>query len=152
MPLLADVPLLGSLFRFDAVGTRRTELLIVLTPHVVRNRFEAEMLKQVESARMDWCLSDVIEMHGPVGLRSRRDPAGATEAETIFPEQVSPQELVPTPERYEPTDATPPTESLPTLPISSTQPSPPIDQLAAKESKFRLPRLFGKSEEKPVTK
>jgi len=103
VPLLADLPLLGNLFRFDSVGTRRTELLIVLTPHVVKNQFEAEMLKQIESARIDWCLSDVIEMHGPVGLRSRRDPAGAAEAETIYPEQVSPQEFLPSLESYEPT-------------------------------------------------
>jgi len=60
-------------------------------------------LKQIESARIDWCLSDVIDMHGPVGLRSRRDPAGAAQAETIYPEQVPPQELLPSLEIYEPT-------------------------------------------------
>ncbi len=98
VPLLADVPLLGNLFRFDSVITRRTELLIVLTPHIVHNRLEAEMLKEVESARIDWCLSDVIGMHGPVGLRSSRDPSGAIEAEAIYPEQVAPEAYFPVPE------------------------------------------------------
>ncbi len=85
VPLLADIPLVGALFRFDSSRQVRTELLIVLTPHVVRTRAEAERLKQVESARMNWCLSDVVDLHGAAGLRSRTDPLGAAEAEAIYP-------------------------------------------------------------------
>lgn len=90
VPILADIPLLGDLFRFDSVSTTRRELLIVMTPHVVKNRFESEMLKQVESARMNWCLSDVVNLHGPAGLRSQTDRAGIAESETIYPEQLPP--------------------------------------------------------------
>jgi len=95
VPLLADIPLLGDLFRFDSVSTRRRELLIIMTPHVVRGRFEAEMLKQVESARMNWCLSDVVDLHGPAGLRSATDREGAAEAETVYPTEVMPQQFMP---------------------------------------------------------
>ncbi|WP_197529852.1 secretin N-terminal domain-containing protein [Botrimarina mediterranea] len=73
VPLLADIPLIGDLFRYDAVQQGRTELLIILTPRVIRSELDAEMLKQVESSRMSWVLSDVIEMHGPSGLRTRGD-------------------------------------------------------------------------------
>ncbi len=103
VPILADIPLLGSLFRYDSVTTRRRELLIIMTPHIVRNRFDNEMLKQVESARMNWCLSDVVNLHGPAGLRSQSDRAGAAEAETVYPIQVTPQELT-----SQPTLAPPP--------------------------------------------
>jgi general secretion pathway protein D len=73
VPLLADIPLIGDLFRYDAVQQTRKELLIILTPRVIRSELDAEMLKQVESSRMSWVLSDVIEMHGPSGLRTRGD-------------------------------------------------------------------------------
>lgn len=73
VPLLADIPLIGDLFRYDAVQQSRKELLIILTPRVIRSELDAEMLKQVESSRMSWVLSDVIEMHGPAGLRTRGD-------------------------------------------------------------------------------
>ncbi|MCA9259816.1 MAG: hypothetical protein KDA61_11480 [Planctomycetales bacterium] len=86
VPLLADIPLIGDMFRYDTTSVERTELLIILTPHVVRTRYEAEMLKQVESARMSWCLSDVVDLHGPAGLRSRDDVLGEAEAETVYPE------------------------------------------------------------------
>lgn len=73
VPLLADIPLIGDLFRYDMVQQSRKELLIILTPRVIRSELDAEMLKQVESSRMSWVLSDVIEMHGPSGLRTRGD-------------------------------------------------------------------------------
>ncbi|MGL4513097.1 MAG: secretin N-terminal domain-containing protein [Lacipirellulaceae bacterium] len=71
VPLLADIPLLGSLFRYDGTEESRTELLIIMTPRVVTSQVDAEMIKQVESSRMSWVLGDVIEMHGPSGLRTR---------------------------------------------------------------------------------
>ena len=40
IPLLGDIPLLGSLFRQYKENSSKTELLIVLTPHVVRSPAE----------------------------------------------------------------------------------------------------------------
>lgn len=81
VPLLADVPVLGALFRYHNVVEKRTELLIVLTPHIVRTPEEAERVKRLESARMTWCLGDVEELHGEAGLTR----AGGT-PEVIYPD------------------------------------------------------------------
>ncbi len=66
VPLLGDIPLLKYLFRFDSYVDRRTELLIILTPRIVRSAEDADRLKQVELARMNWCAADVVELHGDV--------------------------------------------------------------------------------------
>jgi type II secretion system protein D len=96
VPLIADIPLIGNLFRFDSVAQERTELLIILTPQIVNNRMDAELIKQVESARMSWVLCDVINMHGEAGLRSRCDEWGASESESVYPTYVPQEgELVP---------------------------------------------------------
>ena len=42
IPLLMDVPLLGALFRADLERSDRTELVILITPRVIRNRREGE--------------------------------------------------------------------------------------------------------------
>ena len=42
IPLLKDIPLLGLLFGHKTWKTEKTELLIALTPHVIRTRKEAE--------------------------------------------------------------------------------------------------------------
>ena len=64
VPYLSNIPILGNLFRFDSVSQERKELLIILTPHIVRNEEDADRIKQVEASRMSWCLGDVIKVHG----------------------------------------------------------------------------------------
>jgi type II secretion system protein D len=66
VPYLSDLPLLGDLFRYDGTFQRRTELLIILTPHVIRSAEDSERLKQSEMARMTWCAADVYRVHGDI--------------------------------------------------------------------------------------
>ncbi|MFK7819223.1 MAG: secretin N-terminal domain-containing protein [Planctomycetaceae bacterium] len=61
VPYLAEIPLLGELFKYDSSDNRRKELLIILTPRVVRNRAEAEHIKQLEMARISWSSSDAFD-------------------------------------------------------------------------------------------
>jgi type II secretion system protein D len=68
IPWLSKIPVLGRLFRYDAFESERTELLIVMTPHIIDDDEDYEVVKLFESQRMTWCLSDVIEIHGDVGL------------------------------------------------------------------------------------
>lgn len=42
VPYLMDIPFLGQLFRDTSAGSERTELVILITPRVVRNQQEAE--------------------------------------------------------------------------------------------------------------
>jgi type II secretion system protein D len=86
VPVLSEVPVLGNLFRYDSVTQNRTELLIIMTPRVIRSEQEADIVKQVESSRMSWCLADVVKLHGPSGLRSRSDLWTDGEVPTIYPD------------------------------------------------------------------
>jgi len=88
VPIIADIPLIGDLFRYDLVREERTELLIILTPQIVHNKLEADMIKQVESSRMSWILSDVVNLHGEAGLRSRCDEWYDGETEAVYPTYV----------------------------------------------------------------
>ena len=83
VPGLASIPVLGNLFRYDLEIEKRTELLIILTPHVIQNEEQMERMKQLESSRIHWCLADVTEMFGDTGLYdvtdgSQDDGAGTT--------------------------------------------------------------------------
>ena len=108
VPILSGIPLLGDLFRYDAVTESRSELLIVLTPRVIRSEQDAEMIKQVESARMSWVMCDVVNLHGPSGLRSRCDEWTGADAQSVYPTHIPTEgELIeaPTEEQYVPTPA-----------------------------------------------
>ena len=51
VPLLADIPVLGHLFRYDNVQNRRTELLIIMTPRVLAHQGGRRHLQAGRSRR-----------------------------------------------------------------------------------------------------
>ncbi|HYC54473.1 MAG TPA: secretin N-terminal domain-containing protein, partial [Candidatus Binatia bacterium] len=59
VPYLMDVPVLGHLFRSDNTNRRRTELIILITPFVVRDREEAQSVTEEFRRRVDRVLEDV---------------------------------------------------------------------------------------------
>jgi len=44
IPLLSSIPILGNLFRYTIDTKEKTELIVLLTPHVVTNRTEADVV------------------------------------------------------------------------------------------------------------
>ncbi len=59
VPLVGDIPGLGVLFRNTSVRSERTELLIILTPHIVRNLEDAKRLTQEQVDNLE-----LIESNG----------------------------------------------------------------------------------------
>ncbi len=73
VPWVGDIPLLGQLFRYDQKTTTRTELLIFLTPRVIRDDADEELIKQVETERIHFLVDEAEGVHGPI--LSTRPPA-----------------------------------------------------------------------------
>jgi hypothetical protein len=86
VPYLSQIPLLGVMFRFDRETERRSELLIIMTPMLINGDEDLEYVKQVESSRMSYCLADVVEMHGDVGLSGGYGLWGPAIGPTIYPD------------------------------------------------------------------
>ncbi len=89
IPWLADIPLAGVLFRFDSQTEKRTELLVVMTPRVIQfnNDEKIQTIKQVESSRMSWCMADVLNIYGDVGLSPGNGLWGPASSPVIYPDQ-----------------------------------------------------------------
>jgi type II secretory pathway component GspD/PulD (secretin) len=68
VPWLGDLPGVGALFRFRTQMKEKRELLLIMTPHIVRSRAEADHILAEEAARMDWIVGDVVKVHGTTGL------------------------------------------------------------------------------------
>jgi type II secretory pathway component GspD/PulD (secretin) len=66
VPWLADLPLLGSVFRYDSHTLRRTELLIFLTPRIMKTPEDYEEQKQIEVERMSFEIEDAEKISGPL--------------------------------------------------------------------------------------
>jgi general secretion pathway protein D len=85
VPFIMDIPVLGRLFRFDRADQVRTELLILITPHVIRTRDEGlevtERYKRGFTALetfMDWVHrdGDVSDMPEIPEVPDEEVPAG----------------------------------------------------------------------------
>ncbi len=64
IPILGDLPGIGAAFRYRTYTKSKTELIIIMTPHIIRNRAETDQILADESRRIDWSLSDVMRVHG----------------------------------------------------------------------------------------
>jgi hypothetical protein len=86
VPFVADIPVLGHFFKYDQEFEERRELLVFLTPMLVTGEEDLEYVKKVESSRMSWCLADVVEAHGDVGVSGGYGLWGPATGQTIYPD------------------------------------------------------------------
>jgi general secretion pathway protein D len=53
VPLLGDIPILGNLFKSKGVAKNKTELLVFLTPRIVRDSTEARVVREATEAKLE---------------------------------------------------------------------------------------------------
>jgi hypothetical protein len=133
---------LGNFFRYDNETNERTELLIVMTPHVVRTEADVARTRQIESARMSWCLGDVKKIHGNAGLEYRGMDWTNDETTVVYPDGVEAESL-PQPQPVE--QSTPVQKEPAPLPITpqSGQMPLPNDGVTANRSTPAAPPPTG---------
>ena len=100
IPGIENIPILRNLFRYDGDVWKRSELLIILTPHVIKSVEDSERLKQAEIARMNWCEADVYRIHGDINLPAVMPIGYETDAQSdetpvIYPDTNPSGELQP---------------------------------------------------------
>jgi type II secretion system protein D len=75
IPWVGDLPYVGALFRFRTQNKTKNELLVILTPHIVRSALDAERILAEERRRMDWIEGDVAKVHGTPPVQPAFPPA-----------------------------------------------------------------------------
>lgn len=64
IPFLKDIPYVGALFRYRSHTVQRREVLIIMTPHIIRTEADQARILAEEAARMHWCTPDIGRLHG----------------------------------------------------------------------------------------
>ena len=148
IPYLSDIPVLGRLFEFRSDQNTRYELLIVMTPHVVRSDEDFDLIRQTESERMSWCLSDVAEVFGATGFSARpgcwchaypcRCQNHPHRTSVLYPD-VTPGGLEPMPMPLAPPAAPPVGDPAPPPPAAAAPPNASF-RLGARRLRAGVPR------------
>jgi general secretion pathway protein D len=119
-PFLAEIPLLGHLFRFDSRSTRRSELLVFLTPRILGGAIDEETIKEVEMGRIHFIESEAEELHGPLrALPCPEDIFNDPNASPMIGPGMSPMSP-----RMAPTDIPPVPPAAPATPSIPAPPAP----------------------------
>jgi general secretion pathway protein D len=83
-PILGDVPLLGYLFRSTTKRKVKTNLLLFLTPHIIRNRADFEAISERKTRERQKLLEEFWGERGagepPVDFTHKRGPVAAMTA------------------------------------------------------------------------
>lgn len=135
VPALGDLPLLGRLFSSHRDQKTKTEVVLLITPHIVRN------LERPDAGIIEFSTGTEASLgSAPLGLSALAPaiPRGARPPGTPFPPQVAPPPAVPAPAPLPPRVqsaptgvyiAPPATINAPTImyqpPAQSPQPLPP---------------------------
>ncbi|GMV44659.1 MAG: hypothetical protein AMXMBFR66_00570 [Pseudomonadota bacterium] len=81
VPLLKDVPLLGNLFRSRNDTRDRTELVVLITPYVIADEFEARAITESFRRQYPWDASTPAQsLRPPRATGDAAPPAGAIDA------------------------------------------------------------------------
>ena len=64
VPWLGDLPWVGAAFRYRTQQQERRELLVIVTPHIVKNEADMQKLLADEARRMSYSSNDVACIHG----------------------------------------------------------------------------------------
>lgn len=155
VPWLGDIPILGYAFRYDYLQTKRTELLIFLTPRIIWDDGESEHIKDVEMARMHFIESAAEEIHGPLrGIPAEEmfqdgaydpncpvpmtsNPSQRAVIEGLPPGAVIQSVTPVTPSPVAPPPAPGITPAPELAPVPVTTPPPPAEDAAAESQPFR---------------
>ncbi|MDR0705375.1 MAG: hypothetical protein LBF88_10360 [Planctomycetaceae bacterium] len=73
IPGLNKIPVLKHLFEYNSIKCERSELLIVLTPMIIRSERDMQIFRQQEASRMHWCINDVVKLTGNSKMKIRGD-------------------------------------------------------------------------------
>ncbi|MCL2710727.1 MAG: hypothetical protein FWE95_07590 [Planctomycetaceae bacterium] len=83
VPGLNKIPVVKHFFEYDSRENKRSELVIMLTPRLIRTDEDMMLLNQQERDRMTWCVSDVVRLTGNYGMKRRSDEWYPTEVRHI---------------------------------------------------------------------
>jgi type II secretion system protein D len=95
IPWLGDLPGVGVLFRSRFQTKHKDELVVILTPHIIRSALEADRIVAEEGRRMDWILGNVLSIHGTSGMAPLLPPGTPGAATLNLPNAPAPAPRLP---------------------------------------------------------
>jgi type II secretory pathway component GspD/PulD (secretin) len=132
VPWLGDLPYLGTLFRFRTQTQQRRELLVIMTPHIIRNSADSERRLMEEARKMSWTLRDLDKLTPSSPLTSEMNDPNRVLPPDVYAQPHGGSPLEPTMRLPDPKPT--PAPEVPSLP-GTPAPIPPIPEVPGTSAK-----------------
>jgi len=109
IPLLKDIPLIGAFFRYNNKSVDKTELLVMITPYVINDDYEATQITDAFRGQMSWAGSSRTEATAANTAAGQAPTAALRSPSTVPAETQAPPGSVGTP--YKPQASLPTTQT-----------------------------------------
>ena len=83
VPFVSKVPVVGRLFEYNSKKRERKEILVIMTPMVVRSEEDMAIILNQERQRYHWCVTDVMSITNARNIRARGDYYSPTETQVV---------------------------------------------------------------------
>jgi len=83
VPFVSKVPVVGRLFEYKSNKCERKEILVIMTPLVIRSEEDMEMIRNQEQQRIHWCVNDVMSITDARNVRIRGDYYSPMETQVV---------------------------------------------------------------------
>ncbi|MCL2305217.1 MAG: hypothetical protein FWC43_07730 [Planctomycetaceae bacterium] len=83
VPFLSRIPVVGRLFEYNSNKCERKEILVIMTPMIVRSEEDMEIIRNREQQRIHWCVSDVMSISDARNVRTRGDYYSPVETQVV---------------------------------------------------------------------
>jgi type II secretory pathway component GspD/PulD (secretin) len=74
VPWLGDLPGIGVLFRYRQQTKSKQELMVIMTPHIVKTPLDRARYLIESGRKMDWEIPEVVRTHGATNMGPLLDP------------------------------------------------------------------------------
>jgi len=83
VPVVSKIPVVGRLFEYNSTKRERKEILVIMTPMVVRSEEDMEIIRNQEQQRVHWCVLDVMSISDARNVRTRGDYYSPMETQVV---------------------------------------------------------------------
>ena len=92
VPFVSRIPVVGRLFEYNMNRCERKEMLVIMTPTIIRGKEDMDKVRMQEVNRMHWCIQDIATLIDAKELRKRGEYYNPTQTKVVTYDGFVPEE------------------------------------------------------------
>ena len=124
VPFVSRIPVVGRLFEYNLNRCERKEMIVIMTPTIIRSKEDMDKVQMQEINRIHWCIQDVATLIDAKNLRKRGEYYNPTQTKVVTYDGFLPEDSM-LPEWKRLNEISPHAAGMPHYEFNDQIPTPP---------------------------